>query len=353
MTGNSLLKHCITFIYRKSGASFFQLLQVLILSVLISGCGANVKKADLKLIKEFDEPKVAADKTGVYVIRSSDFRGGGSKIWVAANDSVVAKIPNGNHIYLELDAGVNTINFIYGKTGFGYVAVDNKPGEVVYIYCEQTTWTAKIIDRDLGQTRVMKSSEHELLEEKRKNDGYDNQMVNIGFLDYPIMIDSTESVTPDEDHAVIRFYRPGNRTADTSYDIWDQNGYICSTKGGTYVSLKLKPGHYTFFALSEQYAILDADLEANKEYASTMLVAPGWMQAHIRLMPVDLNSDEGSRQVKGYKERLKEIAPDKKIIESEPIAKRVQLGYDFLKNKRMEIENDKAPKRDLPADFGK
>ncbi len=321
--------------------------------IIMAGC-ATTYKVDTTLIEGFQKPEVPADKTGLYVIRGSNFVGGGRGLWVAVNESVIADLSNGSHVYLELDVGLNTLHFVQAKVGFGYLAVDNKPGETIYAkFGYATTNLTEVLDDDLGQSIVMKTDAVAPLEEKRRNDAFDNLLINPGVLDYPIMINASEILTADESHALVGFYRPDKLIASWAFDIWNQEGYIGSTKGGSFFTVKLKPGHHVFISRSERYSVLDAELEAGKEYAIELDVGMGWNQAHIKLLPIDLNTDKGSRQTKDWKENLKATMVNQKIVKDDAIAKRIEMGFDYLDNERKAIANNDEPKRSLPATFGK
>ncbi|MBV1914783.1 MAG: DUF2846 domain-containing protein [Pseudomonadales bacterium] len=332
--------------------SFLRLTQTTLLAVLLTGC-ATTYKADSTLIKDFKRADVPTDKTGLYVIRGSNFVGAARGLWVAVNDSVVADLSNGSHVYLELDAGLNTLHFVQGKSGHGYLAIDNKPGETLYAkFGYATDNLAMILDSGLGQTMVMKTSKVMPLIEKRNNDAYDNLVINPGLLSYPIMIESPELLTTDKDHALVRFYRPETLIADIAFDIWNQDGYVGSTKGGTYFSAKLLPGHHVFISKSERYSVLDAELEAGKEYAVELDVGMGWNQAHIKLLPMDLSTEKGNQQAMKWRENLKATLLNQELIESDAMAKRIKTGFEYLENERKAIASGDAPKRSLPATFG-
>ena len=333
--------------------AFLKLVLVAVFTIITAGC-ATTYKVDPILIENFQQPKVPTEKTGLYVIRGSNFAGAARGLWVAVNDSVVADLSNSSHVYLELNAGLNTLYFVQGKVGFGYLAVDNKPGETLYAkFGYASTNTTEEIDKDLGQTMVMKTTAVTPLAETKNNDAYDDLLINPGVLDYPIMIESSEILTADENHALVRFYRPDKLIADCAFDIWNQDGYIGSTKGGSYFTVKLKSGHHVFISKSERYAVLDAELDAGKEYAVELDVSVGWNQAHIKLLPIDLNSKEGGHQAKVWKESLKATLVNQEIVKSDVIARRIEMGYDYLDNERKSIANNEAPKRSLPAIFGK
>lgn len=333
-------------------AGLLRTLSTLLIAITVTGCATNYK-TDMNLIKNFKEPSVPADKTGVYVIRGNNFTGAARGLWVAVDDAVVADLSNSSHVYLELDGGLNSLHFVQGTAGFGYQAIDNKPGEVVYAkFGYATTATTELLDPDLGKTIVMKTTEKQPLTTKRRNDAYDNLLINPGVLGYPIMAASKETLTADADSAVVRFYRPGKLIAQVAFDIWNQDGYVGSTTGGNYFSVKLKPGHHIFLSRSERYSVLDANLEAGKEYAVELSVGMGWNQAHIKLLPIDLNDSAASRKVDSWKSKLKSQQMDQDQLSSDVLAGRIQRGHEYLETQRTAIASGDEPKRDLPASFG-
>ena len=330
-----------------------QIMSAIALTVLMFGC-ATTYKVKPDLIKNFQEPKVPADKTGIYIIRGSNFVGGGRGVWVAVNESVVADLSNSSHVYLEFDSGLNSVSFIQATAGFGYLAVDNKPGELLYARLDYTNKIpVNVIAKGLGQTMVMETDQVLPLDEKRKNDAYDNLLINPGLLNYPIMVDSDGPLSPDEGHALVRFYRPGSLIAKWAFDIWNQDGYLGSTKGGKYFTVKLKPGRHVFISLSEHYAVLEAELEAKKEYAVEVDVGMGWNQAHIKLLPIDLSTDEGGRQAKKWMDNLTSTMVNKEVVESDAIAQRIAMGINYLSKVQKAVAKNEIAKRSLPAAFGK
>jgi hypothetical protein len=316
------------------------------------GC-ASTYTVKPDLIKNFQEPQVPADKTGIYFIRGSKFVGGGRGIWIAVNDAVVADLPNASHTYLELDAGINTVHVVQAKAGIGYLAVDNKPGKLLYAKFDYAgTNTTEVLDKALGQTMVMETEAIQPLQEKRVNDAYDNLMINPGLLNYPIMMTAEDKLSPDAGHALVRFYRKGGLIDTWAFDVWSQDGYIGSTKGKTYFSVKLKPGHHKFIAVSEHYAVLEADLEANKTYAIELSVGMGWNQAHVKLLPIDISTDKGNKQVKNWMDTFTANRVDPEVVRSQPIAARINMAHDLLADVLKKIDNGELATRKLPANFG-
>ncbi len=327
-------------------------LSLIALSIsLFVGCGATSYKIDPNLVENFQTKVVPKDKTGIYVIRGSNFRGSARGLWVAMNDKVVADLPNSSHVYLELDSDLNTLHFVQALAGFGYLNLDNRAGETIFAKFDYgVTNKTEELEPNLGKTIVMKTKEVKPLAEPRRNDAYDNLLVNPGTVGYMLMKEGGEQLTPDAEHAVVTFYRPGKLIKDVNFDIWNQDGFIGSTTGGNYFSVKLKAGKHTFIARSEHYSVLKSNLEANKSYAVEMGVNMGWNQAHIKLLPINLNA---KNNVESWNQKLTPNTVNTEILALPAVAQRISDGHAYLMNVRNKIDKGEVESRELLAEFGK
>ncbi len=254
------------------------------LALSLTGC-ATTYKADPKLVAKYQAPPPpAADQTHVYVVRGSNFQGGARGLWVAVNDKVVADLPNGSHVLLKLPAGINTVHGVQGTAGVGFCAVDNRPGETVFLQFDYAKGKTVEVARDLGVSMVMQTKAVAPLAEPRRNDAYDNLLLNPGALGLDLVTQGGEALAPDAQSAVVTFYRGGGVTAELSYSIWSDSAYLGSLTGNSYFQVRLPPGSHTFVARSERFSIVRADLEAGKHYAIDQSVGMGWNQPYVRLI---------------------------------------------------------------------
>jgi hypothetical protein len=75
----------------------------------------------------------ADDETLIYVIREGRYAGSMNKMWVAVNDQTVGKIENDAYAVVRAKAGRITLNLATAGIVAGAVAVDDRPGETVYL----------------------------------------------------------------------------------------------------------------------------------------------------------------------------------------------------------------------------
>ena len=297
--------------------------------LLLSGCSTTYK-IEPDLVKNFKpEATPSKDETFVYVIRGSNFQGGARGLWVAANENVVADLSNGSHTLLKLKTGLNSIHMVQGLAGFGFAAVDNKPGETVYLAIDYTTGKLKDVGFELGASMVMQTNRAKDIGAPRHNDAYDNLLVNPSLLNFPVMKKTEQLMKPDDKSAVINFYRMETLIKDVPFDIWSQEGYIGSTKGDQYFQVRVAPGKHTFVALSERYSVIDAEVEAGKEYNVEFDVDMGWNQAHVQMLP--LEPKKSKKSIAKWQKKAELVAVDKTVIESEEFSERVEMAREYLK----------------------
>ncbi len=318
--------------------------------LLLSGCATSYK-VDPELVSQFKpEATPTEEQTFVYVIRGSNFAGAARGLWVAANENVVADLSNGSHALLKLDSGINSVHLVQGLAGIGFAKVDNRPGETVYLAIDYVKGETKEVEHDLGATMVMKTSKAKDIGAPRKNDAYDNLLVNPSLLGFPVMKESNQPMKADDDSAVINFYRMETLIGQVPFDIWSEQGYVGSTTSGTYFQVRVKPGKHTFVALSERYSVLEADVEAGKEYVVEFDVDMGWNQAHVQLLPMD--AAESAKTISKWQAKAKLMAVDPQVLEQDAFKQRLQMGKAYLKQQYQKIEKGELASRELVSSNG-
>lgn len=320
------------------------------LMLALTGCKTTYK-VDQTLVQQFKAEQPQADKTHVYLIRGNNFQGGARGAWVAVNDKVVADLSNGSHTLLKLDSGINSVHFVQGLAGFGYARVDNRPGETVFLSIDYTTGQTTELNYELGASMVMQTKYAKDLAAPRKNDAYDNLLANPSVLGFDVMVDGDTPIKPDSEHAVINFYRMETLIGQVPFDIWNENGFVASTKAGEYFQLKVKPGKHKYIALSERYAVLDANVEAGKEYFVEFDVDMGWNQAHVQILPMDAVKDQKTLAKWQSKAKLKVV--NLETVNSPEFAARVEMAKAYLTPKFQAASTGELAQRELKPENGK
>lgn len=325
-------------------------------SLLLSGCATPLdpEKVDPELVIQFKSPDLGPNKTGAFFIRSNSISGVAWPRTIAVNEYELANLGIGEHIYLELEAGLNSVylNFDSALKG-AVIPLDNLSGETFFLFYDAESGTdLRILEPDVGKTMVMQTKKGELFQKKRDNKTYHQLMANPDRLLYKLMRDDEESVRPDESHAVIRFYRPDWFVGYKSYAVWNQNEYLGSSYGGTQFSVKVKPGRHTFMTLSNQFSTLSAELEANKEYAVEINAGLGNNQASVQLIPIDLKESRNLNKVSKWKSELRAISTDRSVVEHEKLIPRLEIGRDIMQKMKFGEISAEGPSNSMTANYG-
>ncbi|GIU38547.1 hypothetical protein TUM3794_11150 [Shewanella colwelliana] len=310
---------------------------IVLATVLLSTACSTTYKVDPELVAKFKPEAVPTqEQTFVYVIRGSNFQGGARGAWVAANENVVADLSNGSHTLLKLASGLNSIHLVQGLAGFGYAKVDNKPGETLFYSIDYTTGKMTELTSDMGASMIMQTKKAKDIGEPRKNDAYDNLLANPSLLGFKVMKPSAEPMIADAETAVISFYRMETLIGEVPFDIWSEAGYVGSTKAGDYFQVRVAPGKHTFVALSERYSVLEAEVEAGKEYVVEFDVDMGWNQAHVQILPID--PVKSAKTIKKWQAKAKLMALDDSVVSLPEFQQRVEMAREYLLPKFKSID---------------
>lgn len=317
--------------------------------LLLSGC-ATTYRIEPELVSKFNpESKPSESQTFAYIIRGWAFAGGGSGVWVAANDKVEAVLENGTHTLVKLDAGINSINLVHHRLGYGYQQLDYLPGKTIY-YSYSFGGEIKQVDRELGISMIMKTKPAEEVGLVKNNDGWGNLLLSPDLLGYSTMMNSKELNEPDSNHAVINFVMPKGLPNEVPFGIWSQNGYEGSLKGGDYFQISVKPGKHTFISKFAHYSIVEADVEAGKEYFIKLHFGLGWDKAHFKMSPLDIRDDT---TINNWKTSLTFKKLDESEIKKREILPRLNWGKEFFSQVTEDLASGKLKKRKLVQDYGR
>lgn len=301
-----------------------------------------------------EAPVAALDQdqeTTVYLIREKKFVGGGRDVWVAVNDKVVAAMDNGGHVVLKLKPGLNTMNGVQAKAGFAYTTLDDRAGQTAYLVLDYLGGKITEVSAEQGLALVKATKPQDVLAESRPNDGYDNLLVNPELLGLGLIAPSAQPIAPDEQSAIINVYRPARLIAEIPFSLWSREGYAGSLRGGQYMQLRVAPGKHTFVAFSERLSVLNATVEAGKEYAVEFDVGMGWNQAHIKLLPVNVNAEAG--KVDGWKAKLALVGVSQDVMQQPRVAPRIAAGLEHLKAIEDKWASEEAASRELKESDGR
>ena len=325
---------------------------VLILNlVILSGCAATLT-ADKNLIEQFT-PQMVPDEneTLVYVIRRSQILGAPRGLYVALNDKIIANVHSGDYCYFKVDAGINTIN-LEQQLPCSFFRLDNRPGEVVYLYYEVTSvasWKFSEIPEDLGITAIMKSKLAKDIGKAKNNKWYPSILMNPGFLNLYLMKETDITVEPDTENATITFVRPGSYAKDMIIGIWSENEFIGNLKAETYFQIKVPAGEYNFFGKSDLFSVIKEKVEAGKKYFVQVEATMGLIQPHIKLLPV--TSDQEQDELQKWLNNSKRVMIDETAIDAQ-IKERLNLALPHIKKALNDVNKGEVDRIYFHKNYG-
>lgn len=237
----------------------------------------------------------ASEEMTVYVIRENAAFGALRKVWLACDEKVVASLSNGSYCCFKVNNGPNIINVVQAKVLVAKYLLKYTPGETVYLSLNYALGTFTHV-KDIGKQLVEKSKEVPILSTSEPNDGYEISLMNPCIFDVQLMKQTEEMLTPDGENAVITFYRQGGPFRNILIGIWSEDEYLGTLKGLTSFQVKVKPGKHYFIAKSDQYAVVEANVEAGKNYYIEMKTGLGKFAMEVKLLPVSKETAENKLQ---------------------------------------------------------
>lgn len=328
------------------------LLVIIIIGLFISGCSttAEMTKVDEKLVSQFiPKESVGPDETLIYIIRESAFAGGARKVWVGCDDKIVASLGSGHVCSFKVKSIPHMINIVQAKIPVLFYYLDKKPGSTVFLNYKYIKGSMSLLEPDIGKTMVMKGKIVENEKEERPNDGYLRGIMNPGLLK-EIMTETEETLKADAEHSVINFMRPQKFIAKMPFSIWNENELLGNLKGKTYFQILVKSGKHIFYAKGEHFSIVNAEVEAGKEYYIETSAKMGWNQAHLRLLPV--TSEKTNAEIDGWKAKSKLVKIDESLI-NEDFRSQINKAFPYIKDIKTKVDNDKVETRELKVEDGR
>ena len=224
--------------------------------------------------------------TQIYVFRTKSMMGAIRSVSVGVNDRLVAKLESSSYCMFKEKAGPITVNISQLKGIGSSIAVDQRPGELVFLSYDYKRGTFNEIDRSRGLDLMKKYKEVPNLTIPIPNPAYVVGLMNPGITDHSLMKTSGVLLQPDADHAVITFVGDYEKFKTLPVGIWTEDKFLGSLNGNSLFQTKVLPGKHMFFGKYEHWSVLEAEVEAGKNYYVQVTISRGWRMPHVRIIPV-------------------------------------------------------------------
>ena len=143
---------------------------------------------------------------------------------------------------------------------------------------------------------------------------------------------------PSEGKALVYFTRTGFMGGAINFKYFDGEKYLGKFNTGKYLAYECDPGKHLFWAKSENFDFLEADLEAGKIYIVQSIVKMGAMKAGVDLVPL-IKSEED--YIKTKEKLVKLVANPGKEYKLEAGKELDETELKELNSKAVEKYNEK------------
>ncbi|HEX2953382.1 MAG TPA: hypothetical protein VHR47_05295, partial [Bacillota bacterium] len=188
----------------------------------------------------------------------------------------------------------------------------------IYIKFEYTKGTITEVPEYVGKQALKENKSVPILEKTESNDAYEVSIMNPGLLGIELMKTVENELKPDSENALITFIRPEKFIKDVPFGIWGEDGYLGTLRGNTYFRVSVKPGKHIFVAKSEKYSVVEADVEAGKEYYIQLKAKVGMFLAGVQMMPV--NKVTKDIELQGWLKSSTEITFDRELVTDDVVS---------------------------------
>lgn len=228
----------------------------------------------------------APDETLIYFHRG---KGGGGHFWIAVNDQTVARVGKREYAVVRAKAGRITLNLATAGIVLTTVAVDDRPGETVYLTWGIRDWQVTELDEAAGRELIADSKQTEPIDEALGNNEEIRALLDLHRLGSGLMQPSTQEMSPDSDHAVLTIFRREKAKKDgfrreIEVGIWGERGYLGTLSANEGIQVQLTPGEHFFVSGYVGTTLMKAQVEAGKRYYAWVDI--GALVLRVKLMPV-------------------------------------------------------------------
>ena len=285
----------------------------------------------------------AADETLIYVIRESRLLGKANGYWIALNDQTVARLRNKKHAIIRAKAGILTLSLANSGYIFAAATIDDRAGETVYLRWRLGDTELTEIDQSAANKLLKKSKLMDPIDAPMPNNEEMAVLMNLSRLGFDLMQPATQQLEPDDEHAVITFFRRGE--ADKfDFGISGEHGYVGTLAANEAVSIAVPAGIHHFMASNLGTSLLKARVEAGKQYY--VWFDYGKMMGRVRLTPI---TREQSKDLEGWLEKVSYVQRNPSA-DSESVRKREEIAGAFIRSAADRTETGQADFHLLASD---
>jgi len=231
--------------------------------------------------KEIAPP--AADETLIYILRVGRFAGSGAKLWVAVNDQTVARLKNKRYSVVRAKAGAITLNLANAGMIHAAIAIDDRPGETVYLKWRLGDWEITEVAETEGMKFLQEAEQMDPIDAPLGNNEQVDALMNLSRLGFDLMRPAEERLSPDDEHALVSIFRT-KQSDKLHMGIWSEDRYLGTLSANQGIDVLVPAGEHFFLSGYVGTSLMQAQVEAGKRYYVRLAI--GKMILRVRLTPV-------------------------------------------------------------------
>lgn len=228
----------------------------------------------------------ADDETLIYILRE----GGGGKVWVAVNAETVGRLQNRSWEVIRTKAGLVTVNIAVTGIPTAAIALDDRPGETVYLKWKVPDTQFTEVDERDAQEFLARQKRTKSMDEVQENNEQIRVLMGLARMGFDLMRPAQSRKSPDENHAVLTLFRP-RKKAHMITGVWGERGYVGTLEAGQGIEILLIPGEHYFLTGSVGTALLRARVEAGQRYYAWLDIG-----SRTQLKPIGPEDEEKARE---------------------------------------------------------
>ena len=210
-------------------------------------------------------------------------------MWIAVNDQTVAKLKNKRYSVVRAKAGSITLNLATMGLVTAAIALDDRPGETVYLKWRLGDKEIIEVDEAEGKEFLRKAKQMKPIDAPLGNNEQVAALMNLSRLGFDLMRPAMERLSPDDEHALVTIFRR-HQSDKLDFGIWSEHRYLGTLSANQGLEVLVPAGNHFFLSGNVGTTLLQAQVDAGKRYYARLAI--GKMILRVRLTPVALEQSD-------------------------------------------------------------
>lgn len=321
-----------------------QTLSTLTISLVLIGCG-SLPEVNQEAVANYQHPKLGPEYDGgIYIIRPNNFVGGGRDFWVAVDDKVIGDIENNSYVFIPTNSKENlSANTVMNMALWSPINIkpnNTNTARFKFYKISTTEYDAVELEEDAGVSAIATIDKHELDNNIRVNDGYDNLAMNPAQLESFVSQVSNPQADDVNLATVYIFRNDANKQNPSS--IWFNDNYEGELQAKQFIKVQLAPGTHNLLRRDNDFHNLEINVEAGQSYAIQLSQSYGWTSVIHKPTPINLNNSASLSDFHNKLKKYQQVEAVKSENYSTYQSALIKRGQQFMKKYQLDFTDAKT-----------